>query len=164
MPKQIVSVLVGMLALVMVAAGSTPVFSATKMPAFRLADVVSGQPIDSSSFHGKSLLVTFFASWCPPCIQEIPNLINLQNRYGEQQFSVIGLSVDQEQEVVRTLVSDRNINYPVMMADNEITVRFGGVFGIPTSFLVNRNGTVVKKYSGYVPHAVLVRDLQQIMD
>ncbi len=142
----------------------TPVQSATNMPAFKLEEVATGKKIDSTMFAGKSLLVTFFASWCPPCIQEIPTLIKLQKEYGAKQFSVIGLSVDSEKQVVRDLVSERSINYPVMMADNAITVSFGGVYGVPTSFLVNNKGTVVKRYSGYVPQAVLLRDLEQIID
>jgi thiol-disulfide isomerase/thioredoxin len=142
----------------------TPMQSATKMPAFKLEEVATGKKIDSTMFAGKSLLVTFFASWCPPCIQEIPTLIKLQKEYGAKQFSVIGLSVDSEKQVVRDLVSERSINYPVMMADNAITVSFGGVYGVPTSFLVNNKGTVVKRYTGYVPQAVLMRDLEQIID
>lgn len=141
-----------------------PVTAATKMPAFKLEEVTSGKKIDSTIFAGKSLLITFFASWCPPCIQEIPTLIDLQNTYSRSGFSVIGLSVDKEKRVVRNLVGKRQINYPVMMATDSLTVSFGGVYGVPTSFLVNRHGTVVKKYTGYVPRTVLVRDLEQIID
>lgn len=153
-----------LLAVVMVAGTALPLIAATQMPIFKLEEVVSGKKIHSDIFAGKSLLVTFFATWCPPCRQEIPSLINLQKEYGERQFSVIGLSVDQERRVVRELVAKQEINYPVMMANNAVTAGFGGVYGVPTSFLVNRHGTVVKKYSGYVPHAVFVRDLQQIID
>jgi thiol-disulfide isomerase/thioredoxin len=138
--------------------------AATKMPSFELEDVVSGAPIDSSSFAGKSLLITFWATWCPPCIQEIPNLIKLQNEYGANGFSVVAISVDQEKGVVQKMVTRKEINYPVMMADKEVTRDFGGVYGIPTSFLVSKKGTVVKRYSGFVPHSVLVKDLQQIIN
>jgi peroxiredoxin len=141
-----------------------PAMAATKMPAFKLEEVVSGKKIDSGIFAGKSLLITFFASWCPPCIQEIATLIHLQKTYSQSGFSVIGLSVDKEKRVVRDLVAKRDINYPVMMATDALTVSFGGVYGVPTSFLVNRSGTVVKKYTGYVPQTVLVRDLEQIID
>ena len=71
------------------------------MPSFELEDVVTGDPITSSSFEGKSLLVTFWATWCPPCIQEIPNLIKLQNEYRDTGFSVVAISVDQEKGVVQ---------------------------------------------------------------
>lgn len=141
-----------------------PTMAATKMPVFKLEEVASGKKIDSKIFAGKSLLITFFASWCPPCIQEIPTLVDLQKTYSQNGFSVIGLSVDKEKRVVRDLVAKRDINYPVMMATDSLTISFGGVYGVPTSFLVNRSGTVVKKYTGYVPQTVLVRDLEQILD
>lgn len=138
--------------------------AATQMPSFELEDVVTGDAIASSSFQGKSLLVTFWATWCPPCIQEIPNLIKLQNEYSATGFSVVAISVDQEKGVVQKMVNRKEINYPVMMADKSVTRDFGGVYGIPTSFLVSKKGTVVKKYSGFVPHSVLVKDLKLIIN
>lgn len=143
--------------------GALQSHAVTKMPSFTLEDVVTGKTVNSESFSGKSLLIVFFATWCPPCIQEIPNLIKMQDEYSDKQFSVVGLSVDQEKDVVQKLVSREEINYPVMMADKAVTRDFDGVYGIPTSFLVNNNGNVVKRYSGYVPHSVLVRDLEQII-
>lgn len=138
--------------------------SATKMPAFTLENAVTGKQISSKEFKGKSLLITFFATWCPPCMQEVPNLIDLHNQYGNKGFSVVGLSVDTEgKKVVQRLVKREKINYPIMMADNVVTRNFGGVYGIPTSFLVNSNGTVVKRYTGYVPHSVLAKDIEQII-
>ena len=134
------------------------------MPSFMLEDVVTGKTVKSSVFDGKSLLVVFFATWCPPCVQEIPNLIQLHNDYKRDGFSVVAISVDQEKKVVQKMVDKKAINYPVMMADDSVTRDFGGVYGIPTSFLVSNTGTVLKKYSGYVPHSVLVKDLEQIIN
>ena len=146
------------------AGGVLPGIAATKMPSFALEDVITGKEISSKSFAGKSLLVTFFATWCPPCIQEIPTLIDVQNEFGPKQFSVIGLSVDQNgSKVVKQLVERTKINYPVMMADNSVTRDFGGVYGIPTTFLVNTRGNVVKKYTGYIPHSVLIKDIKQVL-
>jgi len=143
---------------------TTSLYAATKMPSFALADVVSGETIDSSSFKGKSLLVTFFATWCPPCIQEVPTLIKLQNNYKDKGFSVIGLSVDQGgPKVVKKLVLKKSINYPVMMADDMTMQNFGGVYGIPVSFLVNKKGNVVKKYTGYIAKSVLEKDIKKIL-
>ncbi len=141
-----------------------PAYSATRMPAFSLENVITGKEVGSDSFAGKSLLVTFFATWCPPCIQEIPNLIEVQNEFGPKKFSVVALSVDQNgKTAVKRMVEKKNINYPVMMADNSVTRDFGGVYGIPTSFLVNKKGNVVKKYTGYIPHSVLVNDIKQVL-
>jgi len=142
-----------------------PVVAATKMPSFVLSDVVSGDDVDSKEFTGKTLLVTFFATWCPPCMQEVPDLIRLQDKYGNKGFSVVALSVDESgSSVVRKLVEKRSINYPVLMADRSTARDFGGVVGIPTSFLVNSQGTVVKKYPGYVPSVVLENDIKRVMN
>lgn len=139
--------------------------AATKMPSFSLPDAVSGATVNSTDFNGKALLVTFFATWCPPCMQEIPTLIELQQQFSKDNFSVIGLSVDQGgAKVVAKLVKNRSINYPVLMADEATAGNFGGVVGIPTSFLVNKEGNVVKKYPGYIPHAILERDIKKIMN
>lgn len=135
------------------------------MPQFVLKSVVDGTDVDSQSFAGKVLLVSFFATWCPPCIEEIPTFIDLQDRYGKEGFSVIALSVDQGgPAIVAKLVKKKKINYPVLMADNETMQNFGGVYGVPVSFLVNMEGNVVKKYPGYVPKSVLTKDIMGIMN
>lgn len=139
--------------------------AAAKMPAFSLPDAVTGSTVASANFTGKTLLITFFATWCPPCMQEVPTLIELHQQFSKDNFSVIGLSVDQGgADVVAKLVEKRSINYPVLMADEATANNFGGVAGIPTSFLVNKEGNVVKKYPGYVPHAVLENDIKKIMN
>lgn len=143
---------------------ATVAFGATKMPAFILEDVRDGGDVNSMAFEGKALFVTFFATWCPPCIQEVPHLIDLQEKYSEEGFSVIGLSVDQGgAKVVRRLIKRKSINYPVAMADARVMQEFGGIYGIPVAFLVNKNGNVVKKYTGYVPRSVLEKDLEKVL-
>lgn len=138
--------------------------ASSKMPAFVLENVVDGKSVNSGDFQGKALLVTFFATWCPPCMQEIPTLVELQQEFAEEGFSVIGLSVDQggSAEVAR-LVERQSINYPVLMADAQTAENFGGVFGIPVSYLVNKSGNVVKQYTGLIPHAVLAKDVRSVI-
>ena len=138
--------------------------ASTKMPVFSLPDVTDGKTVDSREFHGKVLLVTFFATWCPPCIEEVPSLVELQKELAKDGFSVIGLSVDQEgPRAVGKLVVKMGINYPVVMADSGTITSFGGVYGIPVSFLVNQSGNIVKKYMGYVPPSVLANDIKTVM-
>lgn len=139
--------------------------AATQMPSFSLPDAVSGTKVNSADFSGKTLLITFFATWCPPCMQEVPALMDLQQQFSKGAFSVVGLSVDQGgPDIVAKLVEKRSINYPVLMADETTARNFGGVVGIPTSFLVNKEGNVVKKYPGYVPHAILEKDITTLMN
>lgn len=138
--------------------------AATAMPDFSLENVSGGPAISSSEFKGNALLVIFFATWCPPCIEEIPDLIKIHKQFSPQGFSVIGLSVDQGgPSAVEQLVKKKAINYPVLMADAKTMQSFGGVYGIPVSFLVNKAGNVVKKYMGYVPSAVLIKDIASVI-
>ena len=135
-----------------------------KMVHFNLPSASDNAMVDSKQFAGKVLLVTFFATWCPPCIQEIPTLIKLQVSYKDNGFSVLGLSVDEGGVVpVKRLIDRTGINYPVLMADNEVARGFGGVSGIPVTFLVNHKGELVKKYLGYVDHDVLNNEIKKMI-
>ncbi len=139
-------------------------FAAVDMPAFALPTALDGKIVKSETFKGKAMLITFFATWCPPCRQEIPVLKKLHRKYGEQGFAVIGLSVDEAgPKVVAKLVKQETINYPVVMADRSTARKFGGIVGIPTSFLVNKEGHVVKKYPGYIPHGMLEKDIKSVL-
>lgn len=145
--------------------GASSAHAAARMPEFVLKSVVDGTDVDSRTFAGKVLLISFFATWCPPCIEEIPTFIDLHESYGKEGFAVIGLSVDQGgPAIVAKLVEKKKINYPVLMADNETMENFGGVYGVPVSFLVNMEGNVVKKYPGYVPKAILKKDILSILN
>jgi thiol-disulfide isomerase/thioredoxin len=152
-------------ALVFSLALSDSASASAKMPQFILKSAVNGEEIDSQNFAGKVLLVSFFATWCPPCVEEIPTFNELQKSYSEKGFSIIALSVDQGgPAAVAKLVKKKDINYPVLMADNETMQNFGGVYGVPVSFLVNKEGNVVKKYPGYVPKSILTKDISSLLN
>ena len=137
---------------------------AVDMPQFSLPSVTDGKIVESVSFNGKALLVTFFATWCAPCRQEIPVLKKLHLKFEEQGFSVIALSVDEKGPgVVAELVEQEQIKYPVLMAGRATPRKFGGIIGIPTSFLINKAGHVVKKYPGYIPRGLLEKDIKSVL-
>ncbi len=144
---------------------SSFVCASTALPQFSLASVTDGKKVSSEEYKNKVLLITFFATWCPPCRQEIPTLKKLHEELGPEGFAVLGLSVDEGgSKIVKKLVEREQINYPVLMADRSTSNDFGGIAGIPTSFLINRQGNVVKKYSGYIPHKLLERDIKALLE
>jgi thiol-disulfide isomerase/thioredoxin len=143
---------------------ANPLQAASPMPHFELSSATGGSNVNSSDFQGKVLLVNFFATWCPPCRHEIPSLIKLEKKFGPKGFSIIGISVDQgSSKVVKKFVEKMDINYPVGMATEEVARDFGGVVGIPVSFLVDRQGNVVKTYPGYVEDKVLEHDINSLL-
>lgn len=137
---------------------------ATKMPSFALESVFDGNVVKSDEFSGDVMLITFFATWCAPCVMEVPTFIELQNKYSDKGFSIVAISVDQaESSEVASFAKKNGINYPVLMATNSVLQAFGGVYGIPTSFMVNRKGEVVKRYTGYVDSSVFIKDIKQML-
>lgn len=131
---------------------------------FTLPSVLDNSPINSSSYQGTILLVTFFAKWCPPCMEEIPSLIALHSHYKAKGFSVIGLSLEKgDQQTVKNLIHQEKINYPVLKADNAVIKEFGGIIGIPTSFLLDRNQKILQRYIGYVSLDVLEEDIRKAL-
>lgn len=117
------------------------------VPSFTV-ETLDGRTISTASLSDKVVLVNFWATWCPPCIAEIPDLIELQNQY-EGQLQIIGLSVEEgSADEVKRFVQEKKINYPVAIASGELLRNFGGVFGLPTTFLLDTDGGVVQKHIG----------------
>ncbi len=141
------------------------IFAATQMPTFALENVRDGKLVNSSTFKGKVLLLTFFATWCGPCVEEVPVLVKLHTDMVDAGFSVIGMSVDQQgPAMVAKFIEKKAINYPVLIAESKTSSDFGGIYGIPVAFLVNKTGNVVKKYTGYVNHTVLEKDIRSLLN
>ena len=111
-------------------------------PAWTLRDV-DGREVRSADFAGKVIVVDFWATWCPPCLEEIPGYIALQKKYAAQGLVILGLSVDAAGvTVVKNFATGHQMNYPVLMADDSTVKAFGGVSAIPTTFLIDRLGRI----------------------
>jgi len=147
---------------------SSPVLASEKgnelMPGFSLPSVSDGTMIGNDDFKGKVLLVNFFATWCPPCLKEIPALVSLQKNYGGQDFSVIGFSVDKKENMaaLKKLMAKTKINYPVVLADPETKKEFGATF-LPMTFLINNKGEMVKSYFGERKFTVFEKDINELL-
>lgn len=140
------------------------VYGGVKMPSFVLDSALDDSVVKSDNFSGNVLLITFFATWCSPCVQEVPNFVKLQSEYKDQGFSVVAISVDQaDSGGIASFAEKKGINYPVLMFSQSVLEDFGGVYGIPASFMVNRKGEVVKRYTGYVAHAILAKDIKTLL-
>jgi thiol-disulfide isomerase/thioredoxin len=116
-------------------------------PDFKMDDL-DGKPLSLAASHGKVILLNFWATWCGPCRAEIPDLIELQKKYGDT-LQIIGLDVDDDDVAeVKKFVEKNGVNYPVGMATNEIRIEYGGVAALPTSFVLDKEGRVVQKHEG----------------
>ena len=107
----------------------------------------NGMRYSQAETHGKWVLVNFWAPWCPSCLQEMPDLVGLQQRHPNLQ--VIGVAVMYgSRQAVNEVVRDKALNYPVVMGNEDIASEFGGMKGMPTSFLYSPDGKLVARYDG----------------
>jgi thiol-disulfide isomerase/thioredoxin len=117
------------------------------VPAFTLTDL-DGHPLSSNDWRGKVVLVNFWATWCPPCRAEIPDLITLQNKY-KDKLVVLGISEDDGPvEDVKRFVAEQKITYPVAMTSPELRKIFRGVVALPTTFIIGPDGKLEQKHVG----------------
>jgi cytochrome c biogenesis protein CcmG/thiol:disulfide interchange protein DsbE len=128
------------------AAGST--LSGKPAPDFTLKDM-NGADVTLTSFKGKVVLLNFWATWCGPCRQEIPALVELQAQYADD-LVVLGLSVDDPVEKLLPYAEEYRMNYPVLVGNGREDVQdaFGPIWGIPITVFIGRDGTIHKKHNG----------------
>ena len=134
-----------------------------KAPVWQLKDV-SGKTVKSTDFTGKVVILDFWATWCPPCVQEIPGFIELQKKYGNNGLVVVGVSVDDlAPEKVKKFTEKRKVNYPVVMYSGKIIRDFGGVAALPTTFVIDTKGRIVNKHVGFVSLKAFEKEIKPLL-
>jgi peroxiredoxin len=126
---------------------------------------VDGQTVRFADFKGKVVILDFWATWCPPCRAEIPGLIDLQKQYGKQGLAVIGISVDQDgASVVKAFAQKFGMNYPVLLADPKVVQSYGGIEAIPTTFIIDRQGRIVKEHVGFTDKEDFEKEIKPLLN
>jgi len=139
-------------------AGSKPALNETA-PEFSLK-ALNGKNMRLSDFKGKVVLVNFWASWCPPCKMEIPGFQKVYTVYKDKGFTIIGITTG---DVSSSFIKDMGMTYPVVMADDKVIRDYGNISGIPTSFLIGRDGRIIKKVMGLYFESSLRSDLENAL-
>jgi thiol-disulfide isomerase/thioredoxin len=110
-----------------------------------------GKPVNKDNWAGKVVIVNFWATWCPPCREEIPELLELKKEY-KDRLQIVGISEDDDPPgSVLKFVRQKGMTYPIVMATQGLIDAYGGVPALPTSFLIDTQGRVVQKHSGLYP-------------
>ena len=131
-------------------------------PEFSLPEL-SGQTLVLSAYRGKVVVLDFWATWCDPCREEIPHLVDLQNKYRDQGLQIIGISMDDGPEPVRDFYQRYRMNYPVALGNAKIGELYGGVLGLPIAFLIGRDGRIAAKHIGATDLSVLEREIKALL-
>jgi thiol-disulfide isomerase/thioredoxin len=130
-------------------------------PPFLLRDI-NGKIVSTADWKGKVVILNFWATWCPPCREEIPELVRLQEKY-KDRLLIVGASEDDDgPEKVEQFVQQHGMNYPVVMATKELIDNYGGVPALPTSFIIDPQGRVVTKHTGLYEYDVYEREVRAL--
>jgi peroxiredoxin len=133
------------------------------MPRFELPDM-DGTKISSKEFEGKVVVVDFWATWCQTCVQELPAFTALQEKYGKEGLVVIGIALDElGAQSVKPFIRQHGVNFTVLAGDTSVQLAFGGLDGLPTTFIFDRDGKIVSKHSSYQEPSVFEKEVAPLL-
>jgi len=116
-------------------------------PQFVLTDL-DQRKLDLNAYRGKLVLLNFWATWCAPCQLEMPRFVAWQNQYGPRGLQIIGISMDDDPALARKFRDKLQLNYPIAMGDEKLGELYGGIFGLPLTYLIDGDGVVQAQFSG----------------
>lgn len=131
-------------------------------PDFMLKDL-TGKPLRLASFRGEVVLLNFWATWCAPCLIEMPVFARWARQYASQGFQVIGISMDDDAAQAQSAIRRLNAEYPMAMGNEHLAARYGGVLGLPLSYLIDRKGIVRARYKGETDPKIIERRLKELL-
>lgn len=136
--------------------------NAQAMPPFLVNDL-NGQVVSTAQLHGKVAIVNFWATWCPPCQEEIPEMMELQKEF-QGKLQIIGVSMDDDPAATVKQFADKiGMNYPIVMGSDGLADEYGGIPALPTSFVVDPEGRVVQKHVGLYPKEVYEDEIRALL-
>jgi len=116
-------------------------------PLFVRTDL-ENRKLDLRAYRGKVVLLDFWATWCASCQIEMPRFVAWQSRYGPRGLQIIGISMDDDPALARKLCKKMKLNYPVAMGDERLGQLYGGVLGLPLTYLIDSQGNVQARFRG----------------
>jgi thiol-disulfide isomerase/thioredoxin len=147
------------------ASGPNPSAVKSAAPEFELENVAGGK-LKSNDLKGKVTVVDFWATWCEPCISEIPNYNALRQSYNDKGVEILGVTVESGKlNDIKPKVEELKMKYPVVVGDDKVIDGFGGLIGFPTTFIVDKDWRVYKKYLGMTRNKkeMIEKDLQKLI-
>lgn len=132
-------------------------------PDFTLQDL-SGKTISLHDFKGKAVLLDFWATWCPPCRREIPHFVDMYKKYQDKGLAIVGVALDDEgTKVVKPFVEEYKVNYTIVLGTPQIQRAYGGIQGIPTTFIIDKEGRIVHSFVGYREPEEIEKKIQPLL-
>lgn len=133
-------------------------------PDFELA-TLEGNRFRLSDHEGKVVILNFWATWCAPCRVEIPDLIEMQEELKDEGVLFVGISLDHEgKEIVEQFAAEADFNYPILLDDGSVSDKYGGIYALPTTVLIDRDGNISYRIPGMVTKDYLLPILEKLTE
>lgn len=145
----------------------------TKAPAWKL-NGLDDKAVQSSDFKGKVVVFNFWATWCPPCVREIPDFVEVQKEFKDKGVVFVGVSVDkprskdkkdveENKKKVKAFVEKMKINYPIVWGDKKVDKDYGGITGIPQTYVIDKKGVIRASHLGMISKKDLLKSLKPLL-
>ena len=153
----------------------------TKAPAWKL-NGLDGKAVQSSDFEGKVVVFNFWATWCPPCVKEIPDFIEVQKEFKDKGVVFIGVSLDKPRSSgdkddvesllrplletkakVESFVDKMKVNYPIVWGDSKVDKDYGGIAAIPQTYVIDKKGVIQASHLGMISKKDLLKSLKPLL-
>ena len=132
-------------------------------PEFNLKDSHGGD-VRLSDYKGRVVLLNFWATWCGPCKAEIPWFVEFSNQYRETGFAVLGVSMDEDGWTsVKPYIDQKHVTYRIMLGNNALAARYGGIDSLPQTLLIDRDGKIASTHVGLVSKSDYADEISQLL-
>ena len=132
-------------------------------PDFTLEDA-NGRKVTLSELKGQVVLLNFWATWCGPCKIEMPWFVEFQRKYKDRGFSVVAVSLDEEGwDVVRPYTEEMQFNFPVVVGNDEMASKFGEMYALPTTLIIDKKGQIVATHTGLINRSDYEEEIESLL-
>lgn len=160
--SQVLALLVGFFLLTWLVLPAAALDKGAKAPDFSLLDT-SGQTVSLSQMQGKVVVINFFTIWCMPCREEMPDLNAIYKEYKDKGLAMVGICLNVDPNQLRFFAKQMKLDYPVLVGTDKVNKDYGEIVGVPTTFIINRQGQIVAKVVGAHSKADFLKIIQPLL-
>ncbi len=126
--------------------------------------LLNGETFELLDQRGKVVILNIWATWCPPCVEEMPDLVDIHEKYQEEGLVILGVSIDKQgKSVVVPFVKKYNVTYPVTIDDGTIMSKYGPIIGIPTTYIIDKEGNLRYFATGAITKKELAPRVEKLL-